>query len=107
MATSKSDGSQTAVIDTEHTLSTITDAGSYVLAVDTVNMVLGDKLTLRISTKVRSTGTTRLAYSASYGQNQSEPVKLSIPVASVHEFIATLEQTDGTGRTYNWEITEL
>ena len=64
MATSKADGSQTAVISTEHTLATITDAGSYVLGVDVSNLALGDKLTLRIKTKVRSAGTTRTTYIA-------------------------------------------
>lgn len=107
MTISKVDGSQTAVISTEHTLSTITDAGSYVLGVDMSNMVLGDKLTLRIKTKIRSVGTTRTTYIANYANNQGTFNTLSIPIASPHEFIATLEQTDGTGRTFNWEITEL
>ena len=107
MATSKDGGSQTAVISTEHTLSTITDAGSYVLGVDVSNMALGDKLTLRINTKIRSVGTTRTTYIASYAHVQSTLNTLSIPIASPHEFVATLEQTAGTGRAYNWEVTEL
>ena len=101
MATSKANGSQTAVISTEHTLSTITDAGSYVLGVDLSNMVLGDKLTLRIKTKVRSVGTTRTTYTANYANVQSILNTLSIPIASPNEFVATLEQTAGTGRAFN------
>lgn len=107
MATSKNDGSQTAVISTEHTLDTITDAGSFVLMVDMNAMVLGDKLTLRAKVKVRSVGTTRLAYTANYSQNQGEPVAISIPIASVNEVVFTLEQTAGTGRVFPWEIVEL
>jgi len=107
MTTSKADGSQTAVISTEHTLATITDAGSYVLGVDVSNLALGDKLTLRIKTKVRSAGTTRTTYIANYANLQSTLNILSIPIASPHEFVATLEQTAGTGRAYNWEVTEL
>ena len=107
MATTKAEGSQTAIISTEHTLATITDAGSYVLGVDNFNMALGDKLTLRIYTKVRSTGTTRLAYTANYSNVQSKPISLSIPVASANEFVATLEQTSGTGRVFEWEVVEL
>jgi len=107
MATSNSDGSQTATIDTEHTLATITSAGTYVLLVDTVNLALGDKLTLRAKTKVRSVGTTRLAYEAFYAHAQSEPVKVSIPVPSTNEIVFTLEQTDGTGRAFPWEIVQL
>lgn len=107
MATSKANGSQTAIISTEHTLDTITDAGSYVLGVDVSNMALGDKLTLRIKTKIRSVGTTRTTYVANYVNVQSILNVLSIPIASPHEFVATLEQTAGTGRVFNWEITEL
>ena len=107
MATSKAEGAQTAVISTEHTLATITDAGSYVLGVDMSNMALGDKLTLRIKTKIRSTGVTRTTYSANYVNAQGTPNTLSIPVASPHEFVATLEQTAGAGRSFNWEVTEL
>ena len=45
MPTSKSSGTQAATIDTEHTLATITDAGTYVLFVDTNAMVLADNMT--------------------------------------------------------------
>lgn len=107
MATSHSDGSQTATISTEHTLATITTAGTYVLMVDTNNMALGDKLTLKVKVKVQSTGTTRLAFTANYAHVQGEPVKLSIPVASTNEIVFTLEQTAGTGRAFPWEIVSL
>jgi len=107
MATSNSSGSQTAVITTEHTLATITTSGSFVIGVDANAMALGDELTLRVKLKVRSTGTTRLAYEANYAHVQGEPVILSIPVASTNEIVFTLEQTAGTGRAFPWEIWEL
>ena len=107
MATSNSNGSQTAVISTEHTLATITTDGSFVVGIDTNAMVLGDKLTLRVKVMVRSVGTTRLAYEVSYSNVQTEPVVLSIPVASTNEIVFTLEQTAGTGRAFPWEIWEL
>jgi hypothetical protein len=107
MATSVTDGEQTAVIDTEHTLTTQTTDDTYVLLVDTNAMVLGDKLTLRAKVKVRSTGTTRLAYTAEYSHVQGEPVKISIPVPTVQEVVFTLEQTAGTGRAFPWEVVSL
>ena len=107
MATSQASGSQTAVLTTEHTLATITDAGTYVLLVDTVNMALEDKLTLRAKVKIKSDGTTRLAYEANYEHKQTEFGKISIPVPSIHELIFTLEQNGGTGRVYVWEIIKL
>ncbi len=107
MASSKAEGSQTATVTTEHTLSTITDAGTYVLTVDVSNMALGDELTLRAKLKVRSSGTTRTAYTAHYAQVQENLVVISIPLATVSEVVFTLEQTVGTGRAFNWEVVEL
>lgn len=107
MASSVIDGSQTAVISTEHPLTTQTTANTYVILVDTVNMVNGDKLILRVKTKVRSTGTTRLAYSAAYSHTQADLVKISIPVPSVNEIVFTLEQTAGTGKAFPWEVVSL
>lgn len=107
MATSESEGSQTAVIDTEHTLDTITTAGTYVLTVDTNAMVLGDKLTLRGKVKVRSTGTTRTIYTGTYAHVQENIVAASIPIPTVSECVFTLEQTDGTGRAFPWEVVAL
>ena len=107
MATSNSNGSQTAVISTEHTLATITTSGSFVIGLDANAMVLGDELVVRVKLKVRSVGTTRLAYEATYSHVQGEPVILSIPVASTNEIVFTIEQTAGTGRAFPWEIWEL
>ena len=107
MATSNSSGSQTAVLTTEHTLATISADGTFVLLVDTANMALLDILTLRAKTKVKSDGTTRLAYEATYEHVQTELVKISIPIPSINEIVFTLEQNGGTGRAYVWEIIEL
>ena len=107
MATSNSNGSQTAVISTEHTLATITTSGTFVIGVDANAMALSDKLTLRVKCKVRSTGTTRLAYEATFAHVQNEKVIFSIPAVSTNEVVFTLEQTAGTGRAFPWEIWEL
>jgi len=107
MTTSVSNNSQTAVIDTEHTLDTISTDGSFVLGVDTNAMVLGDELILRAKVKVRSVGTTRTVYEVTYVHNQDHPDKLSIPVPSTNEIVFTLEQVAGTGRVFPWEIWSL
>jgi len=98
------EGDQVAVIGTEHTLSTQIGAGVHLLVVDTGAMALGDILELRIKTKVRTGGTSRLAYSVSYSQVQGDPNKYSVPVPSDVELVATLKQTAGTGRTFPWKI---
>ena len=104
MPTSQAEGSQTATINTEHTLSTVTDSGTFVLYVDTVNMANGDELELRVKYKVRATGTTREMQVAYYAHSQGQPVKPSIPVISTNECVFTLKQTAGTGRAFPWEI---
>lgn len=103
----KSEGSQTAVISTEHTLLDTTDSGSYVLSVNTLNMAISDTLILRVYKKVKSTGTLQLMYQRIYANNQAEMVKESIPVRSESQFKVTLEQTTGTGRIYDWEVDSL
>lgn len=107
MASSKSSGTQAATVTTEHTLATITDAGSYVLQVDTNALALGDELTLKAKVKVTSGGTTRLAYQANYKHAQAELVKVSIPIATANEVVFTLTQDAGTGRSFPWEIVQL
>lgn len=105
---SNQSGSQSATINTEHQLgSTITAAGVYVLVVDTNAMVNGDTLELRIKTKAKSGSTSRLAYYATYVNAQSDLVKYSVPVPCDVEFIATLKQTAGTGRSFDWNILAL
>lgn len=107
MPTSEANGSQTAVINTEHTLSTETTANNLVLYVDTNAMALGDELEIRVKLKVRSTGTTREMQVGHYAHVQGQPVKATIPVASVHETVFTLKQTAGTGRAFPWEVVSL
>ena len=97
-------GTQSATLDTEHALDNDTAGKTYVLAVDTGAMVDGDIVIFRIKTKVLSGGTLRLAYSATYAHAQGEPIKYSVPVPANIEIECSLEQTDGTGRSYPWSL---
>ncbi len=104
-------GTQTATVTTEHTLATLTGGKTYVLVVDTANMVGGatpDILELRIKTKVRSGNASQLAYSATYVGAQGELNKYSVPVPANIEFVATLTQAQGAaGRDFIWSILSL
>ncbi len=102
-----SSNTQSATLDTEHTLDNDTTGKTYVLVVDTGAMVSGDIVILRIKTKVLSGGTLRLAYSATYAHAQGDPIKYSIPVPANIEIECSLEQTDGTGRSYPWSLLSL
>lgn len=107
MPSSNSSGTQLAVISTEHTIGTITTAGTFQFYVDTNAMALGDILELRAKVKVTSGGTTREFMVATYSQPQGQPIKVSIPIVSINEVVFTLLQTAGTGRSFPWEIVEL
>lgn len=99
-------GGQAATLDTEHTLgSTLTAPGVYVLCVDTSVLAAGDVVELRIYGKADSTDTERLLVRATYGPiPMVEPLVQSIPIVSPHHYRATLNQTDGTGRTWPWAV---
>lgn len=97
-------GNEECTVDVLSTLATQTTAGVYVLVVDTVNMVNGDVTVLSIFTKCVHDGTSRLAFEASYGNIQIEPIKYSPPIPVDVEIICTLMQTDGTARDYDWSL---
>ena len=101
------ESSQTASINTEHTLATITDSGTYVLAVDLANLALGDTVTLRVKTKLTSGDTSQLAYEGIYAHAQTQLNVYSPPVPSPIEIVCTLQQTSGTGRSFIWAVYKL
>lgn len=105
--TSVGSGTQTAVIDTEHTLDTETTAGVYVLVVDMNNLADGDVVILRIKTKNQSGSTSRLAYIKTFSHVQIEINKYSPAIPVDTEIVCTLEQTDGTGRNFDWNLLKM
>lgn len=98
---------QTAIVDTEHTLDTETTAGVYVLVVDMNNLVDGDIVILRIKTKNKTGSTSRLAYQSTFANSQLEINKYSPAIPVDTEIICTLEQTDGTGRDFDWNLLKM
>lgn len=104
--TEKTGGQQTAALDTEHTLATVTDAGIYVLRVFLTNLAAGDIVRLRIYVKARNaTDAEGVLYEGIYGPlPPAEKYVDSVAALSAGHFKATLEQTDGTGRNWPWVI---
>lgn len=106
----ESSGTQTATVGTEHTLATLTTEKTYQLQVLTNNMAAGDTLELRIKTKVLgSEASSSVVWMQSYSgaQPSDDLVKVSFPLRSHSEWVATLKQTAGTGRAYNWKVLSL
>ena len=92
MPTSIASGTKTAD-GTEQDLATDTSNKSYVLKVDTANMVDGETVELRIYAICLTAGTERLAYMATYVNAQAEPMKYSMPVPEDISIRCTLKQT--------------
>lgn len=99
-------GTQAATVTTEHTLVTITVAGTYQLVVNLTNLAEGatpDIVELKIYVKVRSGSSSAVAFEATYvGGQVDEIIKFSPPVPAPFEWKATLKQTQGTGRNFEW-----
>lgn len=105
----KTSGSQTATITTEHTLATVTDAGTYELNVDVSAMVGGttpDIVVIREYGKARSSDTERLIKAYTLVGAQTETLIKTVPRISPHHFKVTLTQTQGTGRAFPWAVYE-
>ena len=107
MASVKTSGDQTAILGTEHTLATVTDAGTYQLIVDAVLLANGETLTLRIYGKAHSDETERLMWEANFSHALTIDLLASVPIVSPHHMKVTLEQNGGTGRAYPWAVYEL
>ncbi len=103
MPSEVSSGTQAAVINTEHTLYTGSSL-TYIFVVDTSNMANGDQLELRIYSKCRASSSEQLAYLVTYANAQATNVKYSPPLPGNNDFKATLKQTAGTGRSYDWAV---
>jgi hypothetical protein len=70
-------------------------------------MVALDVLTLKIKTKCRSGGTSRLAFSAVYANVQADLIKYSPPIPVDVEIVCTLTQDEGTSRDFPWSLLKL
>jgi hypothetical protein len=100
-------GSQTAVIDTEHTLDTRSTFGIYQLKVNVGNMADGDVTIFRVKAKARNAdASAEEEYKVIYANAQDLPVITCVPVTASNA-VFTLEQTDGTGRAYTWSVNEI
>lgn len=81
--------------------------GDYVFALDATNMVDGDTIELRVYTVLKSAGSYRQAYFASFSNTQTDAAKVSICLPSVYGYKATLKRTAGTDRAYDWAVLAL
>lgn len=108
--TSAGSGTQTATVGTEHTVLSISTAGTFTYHVDLNAMASGDTLELRIYQKVLSGGTLRVAYYAMFSNAcpGDDIVQISVPISNdltgTTGITFTLKQTTGTGRAFPWKV---
>ena len=109
---SKQNGTTSALtINSETTLgSAITDAGSYQLKLNLANLVGGatpDILELRVYSKTLTGDTKALMDIWTFVGAQVLPIIYTPPYPELYYLEFTLKQTQGTGRTFKWNILQL
>ncbi len=109
MSTIQDSGTQVATLTTLHTLATITDAGTYLLRVDTAALANGETLELEIHGKVGAGGASGRLYLGPFTHAQADPIKDSLAVvnAAGRELVFKLRQTGGVSRSFPWEVHSL
>jgi hypothetical protein len=107
MVTVNSSGSQTAVINTEHALATLTTSKFFTGYVDLSNMVSGDTTEIRVYVIVKSAGSYIQYYINTYTGAQTNKSVYVPPLPSNYGWKLTLKQTAGTGRVYDWAVYEV
>lgn len=110
--TAHASGTQTATGGgVEDFLTSPNVAGTFTLHVDTVNMVAGDVLELRIYQMVLTGGTTRVAYYMRYegAQAVDDRIKISVPISNeltdANSLRFSLTQKGaGTDKAFPWKV---
>lgn len=110
--TAHASGTQTATGGgTEDFLTSPNVAGTFTLHVDTVNMVAGDVLELRVYQMVLTGGTTRVAYYARFegAQPTNDLIKISVPISNeltdTNSLRFSLTQSGaGSDKAFPWKV---
>lgn len=108
--TVNSSGTQSATPGTEHTLATITTAGVFTLLVDADALADGEILTLRIKAAVLGSGTVRVFYCGTVIGTlpADEEGLISVPIpypgTASTSLVFTLQQVNGSSRSFPWSV---
>lgn len=107
MPSSIAEGTQLAVIATEHTLHTNTANKHYAGLISLTNMASGDITEIRAYIVVKSGGAQEVFWEETFHDEQPDDPGYPIPfVSCVYGYKLTLKQTAGTGRNYDWRVDE-
>lgn len=106
MATLEASGTQAATVGTEHTLSTLTVVKTLWPQVDISALAAGEYVEIKVKTITLAAGTSRVYRSAIYSWLDAlvTPSIDAPPIVSNIEYVVTLKQINGTGRSFPWKI---
>lgn len=107
MPTLTTNGTQTAVVNTEHTLTTQTGNKFYMAYIDLTNMAAADIVEIRVSLIIKAAGSHILYYLGTYSGVQTNPLVYIATLPSDISWKLTLKQTAGTARTFDWRVLEV
>jgi hypothetical protein len=102
-------GSQTATLDTDHTLitkSAPSSGGTFQLVVDAANLANGEELVLTLETKARAADTRRRVWRDRVADVLDTPILASpyVSIESGNELVCVLRQEGGSGRVFPWAL---
>jgi hypothetical protein len=100
-------GAATGTVGKHVQLASVATAKTYVLAIDTSPLVLGDVLEVRVRKKVLTGGTVRDVATAYFAHPQAGAIKESIPIVADFGVVCTIAQVAGTARTFDWALRSL
>lgn len=104
------EGSQTAVINTEHTIADYDSSGTsqrwYAMYLDTAALQSGDTLEVRVYAMITSGGTLRRYRMDTISNAQTDPCWYLPPMPNWYGFRITIKQVSGTARTFPYLIFE-
>jgi len=105
MAYELSNGSATiTTLAVAEDIATVTDAGSFVLAVDMKNLVDDEQFEIVVYGKSRAGETEQKIASHGFFGIQGSPVKNFGPFENSNHLKFTIEQINGTKRAYTWSV---
>ncbi len=109
--TAQASGTKTPTVGTTpDNLANVNVVGTFTLHIDTVNMVAGDVLIVRIKQMILTGGTARTVYIQTYTDAQvvDDLIKVSVPVSNEltdsTSLVFEINQTNGTARAFPWKI---
>lgn len=99
-----SSGTVTPTVGTPVVLATDTDNATYVFAIDTSALALGDLLQVQISSICLAGGNQVVVWEGYYQHAQVTPHKVSPFVASDISLQVIINQSAGTARAFPWKL---